>query len=350
LGVSSADTGPPVRDSGKSIGKDLESDMKTTILGRSGLQVSRIAFGTWQLGGEWGHFDEGGAVTAIRRARELGVNFFDTAQAYGFGASERILGKALRDDLTRDRDQLVIATKGGLRRTDSGLVRDASPEWLRAGVDASLTALGIDHIDLYQVHWPDPTVPAADTAGALRDLIAAGKIGHVGVSNYTAAQMAEFAMTLPAETVQPPYHLFRRDIEDELLPYTRAQDIGVLVYGPLAHGLLTGTLAADTTFARDDWRHSSSVFTGAVYRRNLETVHALEKFAADRGITVSQLAIAWTLANPAVHVAIVGARRVDHVPDSLAAADVSLNDEDLAGIDTIMASATPVAGPSPESV
>src|ERR1700712_4235988 len=140
--------------------------MKMATLGRSGLHVSRIAFGTWQLGGEWGRFDEDAAISAIRRARELGVNFFDTAQAYGFGASEHILGKALRDELTSERDELVIATKGGLRQTDSGLVRDASPEWLRRGGDASLTALGVDHIDLYQVHWPDPTVPAADTAGA----------------------------------------------------------------------------------------------------------------------------------------------------------------------------------------
>lgn len=205
----------------------MESDLKTTTLGRSGLHVSRIAFGNWQLGGDWGRFDED---AAIRRARELGVNFFDTAQAYGFGASERILGTALRDELTRERDELVIATKGGLRQTDSGLVRDASPEWLRRGVDDSLTALGIDHIDLYQVHWPDPTVPAAETAGALRDLITTG-IGHVGVSNYNTAQMAEFAATMPVETLQPPYHLFRREIEDDVLPYCAAQNIGVVVYG-----------------------------------------------------------------------------------------------------------------------
>ena len=196
--------------------------MKTTTLGRSGLMVSRIAFGTWQLGGDWGRFDEDAAVAAIRRARELGVNFFDTAHAYGFGASERLLGKALRDELTRNRDQLVLATKGALRMTDSGLVRDASPQWLRQGVDASLTALGIDHIDLYQVHWPDPKVPVTETAGALRELVTEGKIGHVGVSNYDAPQMAEFARTLPVETVQPPYHLFRREIEDEVLPYSLA--------------------------------------------------------------------------------------------------------------------------------
>ena len=324
--------------------------MKATVLGRSGLRVSRIAFGTWQLGGDWGRFDEAVAVSAIRRARELGVNFFDTAQAYGFGASERLLGTALRGELTRNRDELVIATKGGLRMTGSGLVRDASPRWLRHGVEASLTALDVDHIDLYQVHWPDPKVPAAETAGALGELVAEGKIGHVGVSNYDAAQIAEFSATLPVETVQPPYHLFRRDVEDELLPYTREHDIGVLVYGPLAHGLLTGTMTEDTTFGGDDWRITSAVFTGEGYRRNLAVVRALEKFAADRGITVSQLAIAWTLANPAVHVAIVGARRADHVQDSLAAADIALGSSDLAEIDAIMSAAMPVSGPSPETV
>jgi aryl-alcohol dehydrogenase-like predicted oxidoreductase len=324
--------------------------MKTTTLGTSGLHVSRIAFGTWQLGGDWGHFDEAVAITAIRRARELGVNFFDTAQAYGFGASERLLGKALRHELTTSRDELVIATKGGLRRTDSGLVRDASPDWLRRGVDASLTALGLDYIDLYQVHWPDPAVPVAETAGALADLVAAGKVGHVGVSNYDVGQIAEFSATLPVQTVQPPYHLFRREIEEELLPYCRAHQVGVLVYGPLAHGLLTGTLSTYSIFADDDWRSGSSVFSGDAFESNLATVQALEAFAGDRGISVSQLAIAWTLANPAVHVAIVGARRADHIQDSLAAADVALSADDLDEIDKIMAWATPVAGPSPESV
>jgi aryl-alcohol dehydrogenase-like predicted oxidoreductase len=324
--------------------------MKTTTLGRSGLEVSRIAFGTWQLGGDWGQFDENAAVAAIRRARKLGVNFFDTAQAYGFGASERLLGSALRDELSRNRSEIVIATKGGLRQTDSGLVRDASPDWLRKGVDSSLTALGIDHIDLYQVHWPDPTVPAAETAGALGDLITEGKIRHVGVSNYNSAQMTEFSATLPVETLQPPYHLFRREIEDEVLPYCLDNNIGVLVYGPLAHGLLTGTLSVHTAFDDGDWRGTSNVFSGGTYRRNLATVRALEKFAANRGISISQLAIAWTLANPAVHVAIVGARQVGHIEDSLRAVDISLTDSDLDEIETIMDEATPVAGPSPEGM
>ncbi|MCW2653115.1 MAG: putative oxidoreductase, aryl-alcohol dehydrogenase like protein [Mycobacterium sp.] len=324
--------------------------MKTTTLGKSGLHVSRIAFGTWQLGGDWGSFDEDAAIATIRRANDVGVNFFDTAQGYGFGASERILGKALRPELIRERDQIVIATKGGLRPTESGLVRDASPEWLRRGVDASLTALGVEQIDLYQVHWPDPKVPASETAGALADLIAEGKIAHVGVSNYDTAQMDQFSATLPVETVQPPYHLFRRDIEAELLPYCRVHDIGVLVYGPLAHGLLTGTLQPDSRFADDDWRSKSAVFSGETYRRNLEVVDDLKRFAGQLDVTVSQLAISWVLSQPGVHVAIVGARRISHLDDSLGAADITLTDDDLAHIDKIMGSATPVDGPSPESV
>jgi aryl-alcohol dehydrogenase-like predicted oxidoreductase len=192
--------------------------MRNTKLGRSGLEVSPISFGTWQLGGEWGSFDESAAIEAIRHARELGINFFDTAQAYGFGASERLLGKALRGELDNRRDEVVIATKGGLRPTGDGVVRDSSPDWLRCGVDASLRALGTDHIDLYQVHWPDPDTPFPETAGALGELVAAGKIRHVGVSNFDARQMDEFSRTQPVETLQPPYHLFRREIEAGVLP------------------------------------------------------------------------------------------------------------------------------------
>src|SRR5271168_2937185 len=167
------------------------------MLGMTGLQVSPIAFGTWELGGEWGRFDEEEGIAAIRDARDLGVNLFDTAQGYGFGASERVLGRALRDELDSHRDELMIATKGGLRMTDEGLVRDSSPAWIRSGLDASLGALGVEYIDLYQVHWPDPNVAFAETAGALQELVDAGKIRHVGVSNFDPEQMAEFAKTRP---------------------------------------------------------------------------------------------------------------------------------------------------------
>jgi aryl-alcohol dehydrogenase-like predicted oxidoreductase len=323
--------------------------MQTGALGRTGLEVSPIAFGAWQLGGEWGEFDVDEAVAAIRHARSLGVNLFDTAQGYGFGASERVLGQALRDDLDNRRDEVVIATKGGLRMTDDGLVRDSSPQWLRKGVDASLRALGVDRVDIYQVHWPDPQVPFAETAGALDELVQDGKIGHVGVSNFDTAQMGEFARTRPVETLQPPYHLFRRDLEASVLPYCREHDIGVLVYGPLAHGMLTGALDEDTTFAPDDWRSGAPFFKGEDYLRNLQVVRELERFASEQlGSSVSRLAIAWALANPAVQVAIVGARSPRHIEDSVGAAELRLSDGDLDQIDRIVSSAVPLSGPSPE--
>jgi aryl-alcohol dehydrogenase-like predicted oxidoreductase len=325
--------------------------LNAVSLGRTDLKVSPIAFGTWQLGGEWGEFDRDEGIAAIRRSRELGVNLFDTAQGYGFGASERLLGLALRDDLDHRRDEVVIATKGGLRMTDEGLVRDSSRAWLRSGVEDSLRALAIDHIDLYQVHWPDPAVSFSETAAALQELVEEGKIRHAGVSNFDVDQMREFARRRPVETVQSPYHLFRRDIEAELLPYTKAQDIGVLVYGPLSHGLLTGSMHAESSFADEDWRSASPVFHGSAFARNLEVVDELNRFAGDSlGCTVAQLAIAWTLANPAVDVAIVGARHPIHIQESLAAAELSLSEGDLQQINKIMAGSAPVGGPSPEAM
>ena len=320
-----------------------------TRLGATDLEVFPIAFGAWQLGGEWGEFDQDEGVAAIHHARELGVNLFDTAQGYGFGASERLLGSALRDDLDNSRDEVVIATKGGLRMTDDGLVRDSSPDWLRRGVDESLQALGIDHVDLYQVHWPDLKVPFAETAGALQGLVDEGKIRHVGVSNFDASQMAEFGRTRPVETLQPPYDLFRRDIEAEILPYCREHDVGVLVYGPLAHGLLTGAMDENTTFAPDDWRSGAPFFKGQGFRRNVQVVRGLERFASEQlGVSVSRLAIAWTLANSAVHAAIVGARSPKHIEDSIAAAELDLSEADLERIDEIMAGSLAMSGPHPE--
>src|SRR6476660_6640036 len=159
-------------------------------LGMTGLEVSPIAFGTWQLGGEWGEFDHDEANAAIRQARDLGINLFDTAFGYGFGASEKVLGEALRHDLDKHREEVIIATKGGLRMTDDGLVRDSSAEWIRDGVESSLGSLGVDYVDLFQIHWPDPKVPFAETAGALQELVDAGKIRHIGVSNFDESQIA----------------------------------------------------------------------------------------------------------------------------------------------------------------
>lgn len=320
--------------------------MQQVRLGRSGLTVSRLAFGTWQLSGDWGATDERRAVDAIRRAADLGMTLFDTAQGYGFGQSERLLARALDGGA---RDGVVVATKGGLRAEGDRVVRDASAAWIRKGVEESLQALGTDHLDLYQVHWPDPATPLEETASALADLVAEGKVLHVGVSNFDADQMQTFSATLPVETLQPPYHLFRRDIEATILPYTAAHDVGVLVYGPLAHGLLSGGLGPGTKFAPGDWRSSSDDFRGETYRHNLDAVSKLERLAADElGVALAQLAVAWALANRDVDVAIVGTRDAAHVDDAVAAAELRLGADVLAEIERIMRDAVPVVGPAPE--
>ncbi len=323
--------------------------MDTVTLGGSGLEVSPIAFGTWQLSPAWGGFDERETTAAIHYAREQGVNFFDTAQAYGFGESERALGRALRDDLDHRRDEVIIATKGGVRVDDRGArVRDSSPRWLRAGVEQSLEALGVDHIDLYQVHWPDAGTPFAETGEALQQMVDEGKIRHVGVSNFASGQIDELSRTRPVETLQPPYAMLRREIEADTLPYCAEHGIGVFIYGPLAHGLLTGTMSPGHEFSAGDWRARLSEFRGDDLARNLTVVEHLEQFARERGYTVSQLAIAWALANPAVHVAIVGSRSQKHIAESLGAIEITLTPEDLVEIDGILEGAVQVVGPAPE--
>jgi aryl-alcohol dehydrogenase-like predicted oxidoreductase len=324
--------------------------MEFIQLGRTDLHVSRLAFGTWSFGGDWGPVQVEDGKAAIRAALDLGINFFDTAQAYGFGASEQMLGEALQPEIRAHRHDVVLATKGGLRRQGDQLVRDSSPASLRQGLELSLRALGTDVIDLYQVHWPDPNTPFAETAEALDAFVKEGKVRYVGVSNFDAAQMACFEQTRKIDTLQPPYHLFRRDIEASILPYAVHQGLGVLIYGPLAHGLLTGKLTPTTPFAAGDWRSKSPMFQGEQLRRNLQTVSDLERFAGQREFPVGQLAIAWTLANPAVDVAIVGARTASQIQQTAPAAEIHLSTTDLAEIERIMRRAVPVGGPAPETV
>jgi aryl-alcohol dehydrogenase-like predicted oxidoreductase len=324
--------------------------MQYTQLGERGPLVSRIAFGNWSAGGDWGGVDRGAAVAAAREALDLGITLFDTAHAYGFGAAEQLLGEALRPEIRSARESIVIATKGGLRKDDGLTVRDSSPAALRRDLESSLRFLGTDYVDIYQVHWPDPATPIATTAETLDRFVSEGLVRHVGVSNYDPRQMTEFQRVRPIDTLQPPYHLFRRDIEKTVLRFAQEHGIGVLVYGPLAHGLLSGRMTEDTTFATDDWRSNSELFEGETFRRNLAVVRDLEQFAAHRGATVAQLAIAWTLANSAVDVAIVGARSPEQVRQTAPAADLRLTAEDIAAIELILRGEVAVGGPAPEAM
>jgi aryl-alcohol dehydrogenase-like predicted oxidoreductase len=324
--------------------------MQYTQLGERGPRVSRIAFGNWSAGGDWGSVDRRAALAATREALGLGITLFDTAHAYGFGAAEEVLGEALRPEIRAARESVVIATKGGLRKEGGLTVRDSSPVALRRDLESSLRALGTDYVDIYQVHWPDPAVPIETTAEALDEFVRQGLVRHVGVSNYDAREMTAFQRVRPIDTLQPPYHVFRREVEQTILPFAREHGIGVLAYGPLAHGLLSGRMTEDTTFAADDWRSKSDLFVGDMFRRNLAVVRELTQFAARRGATVAQLAIAWTLANPAVDVAIVGARSPEQIRQTVPAADLRLSPEDMAQVDLILRGDVAVGGPAPEAM
>ena len=324
--------------------------MQYTQLGERGPRVSRIAFGNWSAGGDWGSVDRAAAIAATREALDLGVTLFDTAHAYGFGAAEGVLGEALQSEIRSARESIVIATKGGLRNDDGLTVRDSSPAGLRRDLEASLRALGTDYIDIYQVHWPDPATRIETTAETIDGFVREGLVRAVGVSNYDARQMTAFQEVRPIDTLQPPYHLFRREIEATVLPFAREHGIGVLVYGPMAHGLLSGRMTEQTTFAPDDWRSKSDLFVGDAFRRNLAVVRDLADFAATRGATVAQLAIAWTLANPAVDVAIVGARNPEQIRQTAPAAEIALSPADMAQIESILRAEVAVGGPAPEAM
>lgn len=244
----------------------------------------------------------------------------------------------------------MVATKGGLRPIEEGVVRDAGRDWLRQGLESSLKHLGIEYVDLYQVHWPDDATPAEETAAVLRQFVEEGKVRHVGVSNYNARQMHALERHLKIDTLQPPYHIFRREVEKHVLPYCEAHGIGTLAYGPLAHGLLGGAYDMETRFESDDWRSESSAFSGDPFARNLQVVERLKKFAFDRGLTVAQVAIGWVLAHPGVDVALVGARRPDQIEGTAQAGDLFLDSDELEEVAELIDDAIEVGGATPEGV
>jgi aryl-alcohol dehydrogenase-like predicted oxidoreductase len=282
-------------------------------------KISRIALGTWAMGGwMWGGTDEDESIQTIHAALDRGINLIDTAPVYGFGRSEEIVGRALAQDGRRK--QAVIATKVGLAWKDGNPYRNASKSRIVQEVEDSLRRLRTDVIDVYQVHWPDPDTAIEETAEAMAALYRAGKIRAIGVSNFSPAEMDAFSTVAPLHTVQPPYNLFERGIENSVLPYAGDKNITTLVYGSLCRGLLSGRMNAGTSFTGDDLRRNDPKFQSPRFSQYIAAVERLDRFAqVNYNKRVIHLALRWLLDRPGVGVALWGARR----PDQLApAADV----------------------------
>jgi aryl-alcohol dehydrogenase-like predicted oxidoreductase len=290
----------------------LNLDTKAANVAETPLTVSRIGLGTWAIGGwMWGGTDDQESVDTIRAAVEHGINLIDTAPAYGFGHSEEIVGRAIAESQLRSR--VVIATKVGLEWKNGKVFRNASRRRILREVEDSLRRLRTDYIDIYQVHWPDPLVSIEDTAEAVQTLFDQGKIRAIGVSNFSVAQIERFRRVAKLHVVQPPYNLFEREIETELLPYCRQHGIATLTYGALCRGLLSGKLQADARFHGDDLRLTDPKFQSPRYAEYLAAVRRLDQFAMDHyGKRVVHLAVRWLL-DQGVTTALWGARRSDQL-------------------------------------
>lgn len=312
--------------------------MERRRLGGSDLELSVIGLGTWVFGGRWGGADDAASLAACHAAIDAGVNWIDTADIYGQGRAERIVGQAVREH----RDEVIVATKGGVA-WDLGppltIWREASADYLKTSCDRSLQALGLDHIDLYQVHWPVGRVPAEETIGALKDLQAAGKVRAIGVSNYHLADLEAAGAVAQIDSFQPGYHLMRREIEEAELPWCGAHGVGVIAYGPLAHGLLTGKMTAQTTFGADDWRSQSELFADDAFPDRIAVVGELEEIARQGGREggVAELAVAWVLRRPEVTAAIIGARDASQARRNAALAGRPLSDDEDRAIEAVLA-------------
>ncbi len=319
--------------------------MEQRAFGRMGLAVSAVGFGSWPMSGgdRYGAIEDAEAIRAIHRALDGGVNCVDTAPAYGFGHAEEVVGQALRGR----RRQVILVTKCGLA-WDPGspaIRRDTRPASLMREVDLSLRRLQTDVIDVYLIHWPNADTPFEDAFGAMDDIVRAGKVRFVGVSNFTVPQMEACMRVRRIDVVQVGYHLFDRRMEQEVFPYCARHGIGVMGYGPLGHGLLTGAFTPATRFAEPDWRakgvaFGQPIFTPENLPKNVAVVERLRREVAEPlGVPVSHVALAWVRRNPVVSTALVGARHPGEVDDNLRGAGLTLSGADVARIDAILGDA-----------
>jgi aryl-alcohol dehydrogenase-like predicted oxidoreductase len=315
--------------------------MEYRPFGRTGLDVSVIGFGCWEIGGGYGKVEADEFDQAVTRALDLGINCFDTAEGYGNGASERALGAALG----QRRDDAIVVTKFGMGYRDKPNLRDASRQRVMSSIDKSLANLGTDHVDVLLVHWPDRETPFEETMGALSDVVDAGKARFVGVSNFRRDDIAACARAFRVDVVQYGWNMFDRRMQQEIFPYCHEQAIGVMAYGSLAYGLLTGTFTEDMDFGSADWRARQgkmgsiklfdSLFGAESFPKNVRAVEDLKTVAARLGRSLPQLALRWTISHPAISTALVGCRTVAEVEDNVGAIGWSIGEADLAEIDAI---------------
>jgi aryl-alcohol dehydrogenase-like predicted oxidoreductase len=298
-----------------------------------GLVVSALGLGCMGMSQSYGPADERESVATVHRALELGMTFLDTADVYGPFTNERLVGRAIAGR----RDEVVLATKfGNQRREDGSFIRvNGEPEYVRRACDASLERLGVDHIDLYYQHRVDRSVPVEETWGAMAELVAAGKVRHLGISEAAPATVRRAHAVHPISAGQYEWSLFTRDLEDELLGTLRELGIGVVAYSPLGRGFLSGRITSPDDFGADDFRRNHPRFTGENFDRNLELVARVRELAAGKGITPSQLAIAWVLAQGGDVVPIPGTKRRSYLEENAVALEVELTAEDLAAIEEV---------------
>jgi aryl-alcohol dehydrogenase-like predicted oxidoreductase len=320
--------------------------METRKLGNSDLQITPVGYGAWAAGGggwqfAWGPQDDNDSVAAIHRSLELGVNWIDTAAVYGLGHSEEVVARALKEWKGK---RPYVFTKCAMRWDKNGLVTKVhDPQSIREECDASLRRLQLDVIDLYQIHWPpeDSGPSLEESWRTMAALQKEGKVRWIGVSNYNVTQIQRCEKIAPVTSLQPPYSLIRRQIENEILPYCERRGVGVIVYSPMASGLLTGAMTRErvANFAQDDWRRNTSEFREPKLSQNLALVDRLKKVAARYRVVPGVIAIAWTLRLSAVTGAIVGARNAKQAEEVMRAGEIKLTPQDIAEIEGAVAQA-----------
>ncbi len=303
-------------------------------IGNTNIQITPIAMGCWPISGVTSvDVTEQASLATLNAALDSGINFFDTAYCYGYdGESERLIAKALGDK----RDQIVIATKGGIHWAGTKQVRDASPARIKQECDESLERLNTDRVELYYLHGPDPEIPVSESAGAFKELMDAGKILSVGVSNFTLEQLQEFAAVCPISAYQPRYNMLQRDIEQDRLPWCIENHVSVMVYWPLMKGLLAGKLPRNHQFAPEDGRQKYPMFHGAEWEKNQDFLDQLRPLAEENNRTIAQLVIRWTIQQTGITCALCGAKRPEQIEENAAAMNFELSPSQIESIDRMI--------------